>query len=245
VPGSLSGMAILDRVEVDEERLPPGRRWYFEVPAIDALRTAGVDLDPRVTVIVGENGAGKSTFVEAVAASWRGGLHSAVQHWGPPAATEDADLHRALLLRGERPRPAGGCFLRAEAMHGLFGAVDAAGTSDRAFDGALNARSHGEGFLGYLESRVTERGLFLLDEPEAALSFTSCLRLLSLLAAVADAGSQVVLATHSPLLAALPGATILEFGEHGIRRADWEELELVTHWRAFLSRPESYLRYLF
>lgn len=238
-------MAILDRVEVDEERLSSRAAWYFEVPAIEAVRTAGVDLDPRVTVIVGENGTGKSTFVEAVAATWRGGLHSAVQHWGPPPAAEDADLHRALLLRGERPRPAGGCFLRAEAMHGLFSAVDAAGTSHRAFDGALNTRSHGEGFLGYLDSRVSERGLFLLDEPEAALSFTSCLRLLSLLAAVADAGSQVVLATHSPLLAALPGATILEFGEHGIRRVDWEDLELVTHWRTFLTRPESYLRHLF
>jgi predicted ATPase len=238
-------MAVLDRVEVDEARVPAPDAWYFDVPAIAALRNRGVDLDPRVTVIVGENGSGKSTFVEAVAAAWRSGLHSAVQHWGPPPAGEDADLHRALSLRGERPRPDGGCFLRAEAMHGLFTAVDAAGTSRRAFDGGLNSRSHGEAFLRYLESRTTERGLFLLDEPEAALSFTSCLQLLSLLAAVADAGSQVVLATHSPLLAGLPGAAVLEFGEHGIRAASWDDLELVNHWRVFLSRPESYLRHLF
>jgi predicted ATPase len=238
-------MAIVDRVEIDQTRVRVQRAWYFDVPAIATLRAVGVDLDPRVTVVVGENGSGKSTFVEAVAAAWRSGLHSAVRHWGPQPADEDADLHWALSLRGERPRPAGGCFLRAEAMHGLFTAVDAAGTSLRAFDGALNTRSHGEAFLGYLESRVTERGLFLLDEPEAALSFTSCLRLLSLLAAAVDAGSQVVLATHSPLLAAFPGAAILEFGEHGIRTASWADLELVNHWQAFLSRPESYLRYLF
>ncbi|HEX8767953.1 MAG TPA: AAA family ATPase [Jatrophihabitans sp.] len=238
-------MAILDRVEVDKARVRAPRAWYFDVPAIAALRTAGVDLDPRLTVIVGENGSGKSTFVESVAAAWRSGLRSAVEHWGPRPAQEDADLHWALSLSGERPRPDGGCFLRAEAMHGLFTDVDAAGTSLRAFDGGLNTRSHGEAFLGYLESRITERGLFLLDEPEAALSFTSCLRLLSLLAAVADAGSQVVLATHSPVLAAFPGAAILEFGEHGIRTAAWEDLELVSHWRAFLSRPDSYLRYLF
>jgi predicted ATPase len=238
-------MAILDRVEIDEEWVRRPRAWYFGVPAIATLRKTGVDLDPRVTVVVGENGSGKSTFVESVAAAWRSGLRSTVDHWGPRPAEEDADLHWTLSLHGERPRPDGGCFLRAEAMHGLFTDVDAAGISIRAFDGGLNTRSHGEAFLGYLESRVTERGLFLLDEPEAALSFTSCLRLLSLLAAVVDAGSQVVLATHSPLLAAFPGAAILEFGDHGIRAATWDDLELVSHWRAFLSRPESYLRYLF
>jgi predicted ATPase len=238
-------VAILDRVEIDPARVRMPQAWYFDVPAIATLRTAGVNLDARMTVVVGENGSGKSTFVEAVAAAWRSGLRSAVKHWGPPRADEDADLHWALSLQGEQPRPDGGCFLRAEAMHGLFADVDAAGISLRAFDGGLNTRSHGEAFLGYLESRVTERGLFLLDEPEAALSFTSCLRLLSLLAAVADAGSQVVLATHSPVLAAFPDAAILEFGEHGIRAASWEDLELVSHWRAFLSRPESYLRYLF
>ena len=68
---------------------------------------------------------------------------------------------------------------------------------------------------------------------------------MGLLAAVADAGSQVVLATHSPVLAALLGAAILEFGEHGIRASSWDDLELVSHWQGFLSRPESYLRHLF
>jgi predicted ATPase len=96
-----------------------------------------------------------------------------------------------------------------------------------------------------LESRLTERGLFILDEPEAALSFTSCLRLLSILGVIADAGSQVLLATHSPLLAAFPGATLLEFTEHGIAWRSWAELDVVEHWRAFLARPDAYLRHLF
>jgi predicted ATPase len=244
-------VAALDRVEVDLALLKPPDlpAWWLEVPAIGWLHKHGLDLDPRVTVVVGENGSGKSTFVEAVAHRWAAGLTAAVKHWAPEPASEDSSLRRALVLRGERPRPQGGCFLRAEAMHTLFADVDAgrgphAGAS-RAFGGRLNTRSHGESFLGFLESRVDERGLFILDEPEAALSFQSCLRLMALLGAMVEGGSQVLLATHSPLLAAFPGATVLEFSERGITRTSWDDLELVQHWRTFMDAPDAYLRYLF
>jgi predicted ATPase len=244
-------MAVVDRVEVDaailHNRDIVPDPWFMAVPAIGQLCTEGVDLGP-VTVVVGENGSGKSTFVEAVAQHWAKRLTAAVKHWTPNSTVEDSDLDRTLVLHGERPRPQGGCFLRAEAMHRLFSDIDAdvgphAGAS-RSFGGALNRRSHGESLLAYLESRLSERGLFVLDEPEAALSFTSCLRLLAIMDLAVERGSQVLLATHSPLLAAYPGATILEFGESGFRRLVWDELELVTHWRAFLDDPEMYLRYL-
>jgi predicted ATPase len=243
---------VLDRVEVDPRRLADRTivrdPWFLDVPAIAQLCRAGVELDAGVTVVVGENGSGKSTFVEAVARAWGSRLTASVKHWAPEASDEDDDLHRALVLAGERPPPQGGCYLRAEAMHGLFQKIDAgddvhAGAS-AAFGGALNLRSHGESFLAYLESRLTERGLFVLDEPEAALSFTSCLRLLALMGVLVDNGSQVLLATHSPVLAAFPQAAVLEFGPEGITRTAWTELELVDHWRTFLDRPETYLRHL-
>jgi predicted ATPase len=187
--------------------------------------------------------------VEAVARHWAKRLTAAVKHWTPDSSGEDTDLDRALVLHGERPRPQGGCFLRAESMHRLFGDIDAgagphAGAA-RAFGGALNLRSHGESFLAFLESRLGERGLFVLDEPEAALSFTSCLRLLAIMDVAVERGSQVLLATHSPVLAAFPGATVLEFGEHGVRRTEWADLELVDHWRAFMDDPGMYLGPLF
>ena len=239
-------MAILDRIEVQPGPDYRPDAWYFDIPAIAQLRISGLDLTPA-TVIVGENGSGKSTLMEALARAWAGHAFTGAQvtHWAPPAGAEDADLGRYLGLRGERPAPQGGCFLRAEAMHGLFAAVDADGIDRQAFGGTLNTRSHGESFLAYLETRTTERGLFLLDEPEAALSFTSCLQLLSLLDLLVGAGNQVVLATHSPVLAALPNARILEFGDDGIHQSEWAELELVQHWQAFLSEPKRYLRYLF
>ena len=80
-----------------------------------------------------------------------------------------------------------------------------------------------------------------MDEPEAPLSFTSTLGLLGRLDALRSDGAQIVVATHSPLLTALPGATILELGAHGIRHAAWDELEIVAHWRGFLARPGAYL----
>lgn len=238
-------MALLDRVTVDESRVRDRTAWYFEIPAVAAIRTEGLALDPRITVVVGDNGSGKSTFVEAVAGAWRRRLTAANDYWGPPAKPEDADLHWALTLHGDRVVSHGGCFLRAEAMHDLFAATAADSAARRTFAGALNSRSHGEGFLAFLHSRLSERGLFVLDEPEAALSFTSCLELLSLMVALADAGSQVLLATHSPVLAAAPGAMILEFGADGITRQDWDDLELVRHWRTFLEQPQAYLRHLF
>jgi predicted ATPase len=130
-------------------------------------------------------------------------------------------------------------------MHAVFDTVDADAFELRAFDGVgLHTRSHGEGFLTFLESRRTERGLYLLDEPEAALSFRSCLAVLILLGDAVAAGSQVIMATHSPLLAAAPGATVLELTEDGIMPAAWDELDLVRDWRDFLTAPQRWLGHL-
>lgn len=239
-------MAVLNQVRVDERRLAERTRddWYLRVPAIADVRAHGLELDPRVTVIVGENGTGKSTFIEAVAGAWRSKLSAANNFWGPGPKPEDTDLHWVLQLDHDKPISHGGCFLRAEAMHEMFGGTTT-DSARRIFGGALNARSHGEGFLDFLQSRLSERGLFVLDEPEAALSFSSCLQLLSLIDAIVASGSQVLLATHSPILAAFPGATILEFGDTGIVRREWNDLEFVQHWRTFMAGPQAYLRHLF
>ncbi|TYB47287.1 AAA family ATPase [Nonomuraea sp. PA05] len=87
-------------------------------------------------------------------------------------------------------------------------------------------------------------GLYLLDEPEAALSFQSCLRLAGLLHQVVREGGQIICATHSPILSALPGAQIVELGEDGIRSTEWDELQVVDHWRRFLAKPDFYLRHV-
>lgn len=104
--------------------------------------------------------------------------------------------------------------------------------------------SHGEGFLEILRTRAGRRGFYLMDEPDAPLSFVASLSLVSLLHQLAVQGSQAVVATHSPVIAAVPGARVLELGDWGLRPARWDELEIVHSWRGFLSDPASYLRRL-
>ena len=152
-------------------------------------------------------------------------------------------LQRSPVGRSMRGRRTKGFFLRAETATQVFDYMSShqvPGYGDR----HLSTVSHGESFMQVIEGRFTEPALYLLDEPEAALSFNSCLRLIALLVAVAEAGAQVICATHSPLLAAVPAATIYELSERGIEEVAWEDLELVGHWRRFMNQPESYLRHL-
>ena len=108
----------------------------------------------------------------------------------------------------------------------------------------LHELSHGESFLEILRTRVNQEGFYLMDEPDAPLSFTSCLGLVALLHDLVTAGAQLVVATHSPVLAAVPEANVLELGAWGIRPATWEDLNLVVAWRQFMRDPRAFLRHL-
>ena len=108
----------------------------------------------------------------------------------------------------------------------------------------MHELSHGEGFLEILRTRVNQTGFYLMDEPDAPLSFTACLGLAALLHDLVAAGSQLVVATHSPVLAAVPGANVLELGPWGIRPATWEDLSLVVAWRQFMRDPLAFFRHL-
>jgi predicted ATPase len=218
-------------VEIDRDA------WWARIPAVAAILDHGLNIPAGVTFLVGENGSGKSTLVEALAAAHglnpEGGSRGAMHH----TRVTESPLGEALRLIRTPGRRAHAYFLRAETMHGLYTYLQ-----DEVGDpGMFHERSHGEGFLELLERKFNGYGFYLMDEPEAPLSFTSTLGLLGRLDALRADGAQIVVATHSPLLTALPGATILELGAHGIRHATWDELEIVAHWRGFLARPGAYL----
>ena len=197
-----------------------------------------------MTFLVGENGSGKSTLVEAFAEAYglnpEGGSRGAQHRTRPSESPLGAALQ---VVRTPGPLVAS-YFLRAETMHGLYTYLEHNPAPDVRREPRFHELSHGESFLAVLRSRFVGYGFFLLDEPESALSFRSCLALLALFDDLRREGAQVLCATHSPLLASLPGATVLEVGEHGIRTAEYDDLDLVRDWRGFLDAPGRYLRHL-
>lgn len=220
--------------------------WPFSLPPVRQLCSEGISFSRPVTMLVGENGSGKSTLIEALAEA--SGIDVRGGHGGRRYATDQRKGPLGSRLQLETPprsklKAGAGFFLRAETALGVFEFM-----SDHEVPGYgerhLARVSHGEGYLQVLTERFTRRALYLLDEPEAPLSFQSCLALIRVLVDVVDLGAQVICATHSPVLAALPDAELLEIGDHGIRPIAWEDLEVVSHLRRYLKEPGSYLRHL-
>lgn len=216
--------------------------WPHTIPAVRQLLTDGLDLGPGVTFLVGENGAGKSTLVEAIAVAYgmspEGGSTGARL---TTRATESPLAQDLQLTRGVGSGRAG-FFLRAETMHGFYTYLEQ--NPGQRPEPQFHEMSHGESFLSLIGHRFTRRGFYCLDEPESALSFSSSLAVVGVLNELAGSGSQVLCATHSPVIAALPGATILEVGDWGIRSTTWADLQVVQNWRAYLDAPERYLRHV-
>ena len=232
-----SGSRPIRRVEADPAAEIDRQAWWAQIPAVRALLDHGLNLPAGVTFLVGENGSGKSTVIEALAMAYGLNAEGGSRNVMHQTRATESPLGSALRLVRTPGRRTHAYFLRAETTHGLYTHLQ-----DEVGDPvSLHEQSHGEGFLALLESKFSGYGFYLMDEPEAPLSFTSTLGLLARLDALRANGSQVVVATHSPLLTALPDATILELGEHGIRRVAWEDLEVVAHWRRFLAGPSGYL----
>lgn len=216
--------------------------WPASVPAMAQLLREGLELPAGLTVLVGENGSGKSTVVESLAEAY--GLN-------PQGGSAQGRLFRVresepgigwdlTVVRG--PRPRWSYFLRADTMNQLYSYLE---QNPGRRQERLHEMSHGEGILEILRTRVNDEGFYLMDEPDAPLSFVASLGLASVLHDLAAAGSQVIVATHSPILAAIPGASLLELGPWGMRPATWDDLGLVIAWRQFMRDPQSYFRHLF
>jgi predicted ATPase len=212
---------------------------------LPALReTERIELDPKVTFFVGENGSGKSTLLEALAVALKLNAEGGGRTYQFAFTTRASHslLHRQVEPEWAGLPPRNSFFLRAESM---FNFASYAGGMQDVFQRPLHEQSHGESFLSLVLERFGDRGLYILDEPEAALSVRGVLALIRRMHELAERGSQFVISTHSPILLAYPGARIYVLDEHGIAETPYDETEVVELTRSFLADRGRFLHYLF
>jgi predicted ATPase len=216
----------------------PADVYPFGLPAVRALP---LHLAPGVTVLVGENGSGKSTLVEAlaVAAGFNPEGGSGQVQFQTVRSHSDLADHLRLVWS---PRLFPGWFLRAESFYNVATFRD--GSVGRRRLPSYHEMSHGESFLEVAREWFAQPRLFVLDEPEAALSFTGQLALVQAMLDGVAAGAQFVVATHSPVLMAFPHARLYELAADRLTERAFDELEVVSLWRGFLAAPQRFLRHL-
>jgi predicted ATPase len=222
-----------------------GSGFPFDLPALAAV--GDLRLDAPVTLLAGDNGTGKSTLVEAVAEAMgfapEGGE---LERPGELPAVPRPVLEGALEPVLSRSKPHNGYFLRAESFFNVATLIDGGGglAPDLSLYGGvpMHAQSHGQAFLALAANRFAGRSLYVLDEPEAALSVGGALALVAIVARAAAAGAQFLIATHSPVLLACPDARIYELDEEGIALRSYDDVETVRLTRGFLQAPERFIR---
>ena len=236
------GSPFLTGIGLREDRIEPGV-YPFTIPFLSG--DFALELSTPVTFLVGENGSGKSTVLEALA--WAVGF-GAQGGSRDNSFAEGADGHalgRALHLRWKQ-KVIDGFFLRAETFFNFATYLEDVGSTFRAYGGeSLHRQSHGEAFLSLFQHRF-EDGIYLLDEPEAALSPQRQLAFLRVLYELSSQKiAQFIIATHSPILLTFPGATVLSIEEGAIRPVSYRDTEHFQLTRDFLNAPERFHRHLF
>lgn len=216
---------------------------------VAGLRTAWLTLGPGVTFLVGENGSGKSTLVEGVAVAAGLNPEGGSRSFTFATRSTESALGPALRLGRAPGRERGSFFLRAESYYNVATEIERLDTAGGppllpAYGGVSpHERSHGQSFLDLLVHRFRPGGLFLLDEPEAALSLQGCLGALARIHDLVQQGSQFLIATHSPVLLAVPDARILEIGDDGsIEPVSFDDALPVRSTRRFLADPAAAVR---
>ncbi len=240
---------FLVHAELLPERLAAPDEMPYCLPSIRGLGTLA--FHPKVTFFVGENGSGKSTLLEAIAVGSGLNPEGGSRNFNFATRASHSRLDEALRLAKTFRRPSDSYFLRAESFFNVASEIE---RLDRepggppiigAYGGrSLHEQSHGESFFALFRNRFRENGLYLMDEPEAALSPKRQLEFLAVLHDYCKRGCQFVIATHSPIIMAYPDALVYVFGEQGIRQVPYAETEHFLVTRGFLSNPKRSLAVL-
>ncbi|KJK42505.1 ABC transporter ATP-binding protein [Lentzea aerocolonigenes] len=237
-------MTFIRQIRLDE--IHDTHRYPFTLPVVQHLIKNPIELTTPVTFLVGDNGAGKSTLVEAIAVAAGFNAEGGTQSFNFATKATESSLGDYLTLSWGTRKPRTGFFLRAESFYNVATEIDRIGQGIHASYGgkSLHERSHGESFMDLMTHRFGGRGLYVLDEPEAALSVKGCLTVLRRMHELVNEGSQFIIATHSPILLAAPNAQILEITDGEIDEVPYDAAEPVALTRNFLGEPDRFLRHL-
>lgn len=240
----------ISRIALQREKIESFDHYPFSLPAVRSLES--LELHPKVTFFVGENGSGKSTLLEAIAVSMGFNPEGGTKNFRFDTRASHSTLDEYLRVAKGVKRPKDGFFLRAESFFNVATEIENLDAEPgfgppviSAYGGhSLHERSHGEAFLALLMNRFGGKGLYLLDEPESALSPQRQLAALARIHDLVLDESQFIVATHSPILMAYPDAWIYQFTADGITRVAYEDTEHVQIMRAFMANPERMIRTL-
>lgn len=222
--------------------------YTAKLPAVKSLaEKEELEFTSPVTYFVGENGTGKSTLLEAIAVKYGFNAEGGSLNFSFSTKATHSPLHSAIKLVRGIERPKTGFFLRAESFYNAASYIDTLGSEilDAYGGKSLHEQSHGESFFSLVMNRFKGHGLYILDEPESALSPSRQMSLLIRIKELCDSGSQFIIATHSPVILAYPESVIYELTEKGISETTYEDTEVYGVMKAFMDSPKRMIDHLF
>lgn len=236
-------------VKLNKDKIENKNKYPFCLPVIKNLNK--LEFHHKVTFLVGENGSGKSTLLEAIAVNYGFNPEGGSKNFNFSTCDSHSELHEYIILSKGFKKPKQGFFLRAESLYNVASNIDELDTGGRggkiidSYGGvSLHKQSHGESFLSIFLNKFSRNGIYILDEPEAALSPARQMAVLTRLNELVNQGCQFIIATHSPILMAYPDSVIYEIKEDKISKVKYEESENYQITQDFLNYKEKFLNIL-
>lgn len=238
---------VQDNVYIKEIRLKKEickeESYIKNLPVVSNLDSLA--LSSNVTFFVGENGSGKSTLLEAIAVNSGFNAEGGTKNFNFSSMETHSDLYKYITVVKSVKRPKDGFFLRAESFYNVATEIERLDAIDSYGGTSLHKMSHGESFITLMTNRFGGNGLYILDEPEAALSPLKQMSMLTVINELVKQNSQFIIATHSPILMAYPDADIFVIDDNGIMKTHYKKTDNYMITRKFLENPEKMIHYLF
>lgn len=236
-------MELLDTylrsVKLLRDQIDSFDQYPFSLPIFRELET--LEFHPQVTFIIGENGTGKSTLLEAIAIAWGFNPEGGTRNFTFSTRNSHSELHEKLrLIRGVK-KPKDGFFLRAESFYNLATQIEELKVGEFYGGTSLHEQSHGEAFFATFMNKFRGNGFYILDEPEAALSPMRQMAMISRINDLVKQHSQFIIATHSPIIIGYPNATILQISNNCIEVVEYEKTEHYVVMKEFINNRKKIL----